>query len=305
MEFIGSDYRLNADMRQRIDHAYRARWSPVLTNHLRSVIFSPRGFSPRVISPLMRLLDDWLPRHCALCDARLSGSASPGLCPGCLAALPGRDAQRCRDCARRLPLARPLKVSIDRLSQVRERHNTCEACEQLTSDPDLDSVHAACDYAPPLDRWITAMKYGGDPALAAPLGELLIPQGAALASRVDQIIAIPPSAKRLVERGFDHTAQLAAPVARALGLQLQVRFKPRPLARVRHTPEQAGLDQQARRRNLQGAFVAHSSVVGKSVLLIDDVMTTGSTLREAARALREKGARSVMALVVARAHSIR
>jgi predicted amidophosphoribosyltransferase len=94
-------------------------------------------------------------------------------------------------------------------------------------------------------------------------------------------------------------------VARALGLQLQVRFKPRPLARVRHTPEQAGLDQQARRRNLQGAFVAHSSVVGKSVLLIDDVMTTGSTLREAARALREKGARSVMALVVARAHSIR
>jgi ComF family protein len=149
------------------------------------------------------------------------------------------------------------------------------------------------------------MKYGGDPALAAPLGALLIPQGVMLASRVTQIIAIPPSSKRLVERGFDHTAHLAAPLARALGIKRPVRFQPKPLARTRDTPEQAGLDQQARRRNLQGAFAAHPCVTGQSILLIDDVMTTGSTLREAARALREQGARTVIALVIARAHSIR
>jgi predicted amidophosphoribosyltransferase len=96
----------------------------------------------------------------------------------------------------------------------------------------LDSVHAACDYAPPLDRWITAMKYGGEPSLAAPLGALLIPQALALASHTDLIIAVPPASRRLVERGFDHTAHIAAPVARALGRRLQSGL----LRRTRHTP---------------------------------------------------------------------
>ena len=149
------------------------------------------------------------------------------------------------------------------------------------------------------------MKYGGDPALAAPLGGLLIPQGLALAPRFNRIIPVPPSSRRLVERGFDHTAHLAAPLARALGLGPPPRFQPKLLARTRHTPEQAGLDQPSRSRNLFGAFVAQPSVAGHSILLIDDVMTTGSTLREAARALREQGAQTVIALVVARAHSIR
>ena len=252
-----------------------------------------------------RLLDDWMPRHCALCEARTFDAAGPGLCPGCLIALPGRNIQRCRQCARRLHPAQPSTIGVDPLCQVCEARETCEAQEPLEADSDLDSIHAACDYAPPLDRWITAMKYGGDPALAAPLGALLIPQGVMLASRVTQIIAIPPSPRRMVERGFDHTAHLAAPLFKVLGIKQHVRFQPKPLARTRDSPEQAGLDQQARRRNLQGAFVAQPCVAGQSILLIDDVMTTGSTLREAARALREQGARTVIALVVARAHSIR
>ena len=261
------------------------------------------------ILPLSRLLDDWLPRHCALCEARIFDPASPGLCPGCLAALPGGNVQRCRHCARRLPPAgpttEPSAVGVRPFCQICEALEAPEAPKPLPADSDLDSIHAACDYAPPLDRWITAMKYGGDPALAAPLGALLIPQGITLAPQVDRIIAIPPSARRLVERGFDHTAHLAAPLARALGLQLQPKLQPKMLARTRHTPEQAGLDQQARSRNLQGAFLAHPNVAGRSILLIDDVMTTGSTLREAARALREQGARTIIALVVARAHSVR
>jgi len=267
--------------------------------------------------PLSRLLDDWLPRHCALCEARIFDPASPGLCPGCLAALPGGKVQRCRHCARRLPYSGPMTGPMTGPTteasavRVRESCQVCEAAERprapgpLKTDLDLDSIHAACDYAPPLDRWITAMKYGGDPALAAPLGALLIPQGLALAPQIDQIIAIPPSGRRLVERGFDHTAHLATPLARALGLQLQPKLQPKLLARTRHTPEQAGLDQQARSRNLQGAFRAHPNVAGKSILLIDDVMTTGSTLYEAARALRKEGARTIIALVVARAHSVR
>jgi len=263
--------------------------------------------------PLSRLLDDWLPRHCALCEARIFDPAARGLCPGCLNALPGRNVQRCRHCARRLPLEGPTTGPTTGTSAVRV-HEACPVCEAarlpralgpLKTNLDLDSIHAACDYAPPLDRWITAMKYGGDPALAAPLGALLILHGVALAPQIDQIIAIPPSSRRLVERGFDHTAHLATPLARALGLQLQFRLQPRLLSRTRHTPEQAGLDQQARNRNLQGAFRAHPHVAGKSVLLIDDVMTTGSTLYEAARVLREEGARTIIALVVARAHSVR
>ncbi len=259
----------------------------------------------------LRLLDDWMPRHCALCEARTVDAAGLGLCAGCLIALPGRNVQRCRHCARRLSPAQPSAVGIEPLCQICEARETPQALkphrplEPLEADSGLDSIYAACDYAPPLDRWITAMKYGGDPALAAPLGALLIPQGLALAPRVNRIIAIPPSSRRLVERGFDHTAHLAAPLARVLGLERQRRFQPKLLARTRDTPEQAGLDQQARRRNLQGAFVAQPRAAGQSILLIDDVMTTGSTLREAARALRAQGARTVIALVIARAHSIR
>ncbi|NBT76926.1 MAG: ComF family protein [Betaproteobacteria bacterium] len=253
----------------------------------------------------LRLLDDWMPRHCALCEARTVDAAGLGLCAGCLIALPGRNVQRCRYCARRLSPARPLALGIEPLCQLCEARETPQAVEPLEADSGLDSIYAACDYAPPLDRWITAMKYGGDPALAAPLGALLIPQGLALASRVNRIIAIPPSSRRLVERGFDHTAHLTAPLARVLGLERQRRFQPKLLARTRDTPEQAGLDQHARRRNLQGAFVAQPRAAGQSILLIDDVMTTGSTLREAARALRAQGARTVIALVIARAHSIR
>lgn len=293
MEFIGSDYRLNADSRQRHGSDARPCSGPMLAK----------------ILPLTRLLDDWLPRHCALCEARIFDPAGLGLCPGCLNALPGRNVQRCRHCARRLhttgPTTEPSSVGVRPLCQICEALEAREAHEPLEASSDLDSIHAACDYAPPLDRWITAMKYGGDPALAAPLGALLIPQGIALAPQVDRIIAIPPSSRRLVERGFDHTAHLAAPLARALGLRLQPRLQPKLLARIRHTPEQAGLDQQARSRNLQGAFVAQPNIAGQSVLLIDDVMTTGSTLREAACALRKQGARTIIALVVARAHSIR
>jgi len=261
---------------------------------------------PKFLRPFfLRLVDDWMPRHCALCEARTFDATGLGLCPGCLIALPGHHVQRCQHCARRLPPAQASTVGVDPLCEVCETGTTRETLASLAADSDLDSIHAACDYAPPLDRWITAMKYGGDPALAAPLGALLIPQGVVLASRVNRIIAIPPSSRRLVERGFDHTAHLAAPLAKVLGMKRQVNFQPKPLARTRDTPEQAGLDQQARRRNLQGAFVAQACVAGQSILLIDDVMTTGSTLREAARALREQGARTVIALVIARAHAIR
>jgi len=230
----------------------------------------------KVLTPLTRLLDDWLPRHCALCEGRLrcqprSDPAALGLCSPCLQALPGRHAPRCLRCARRLT------------AEPGTERTVCEDCEARTPmSGALDAVRAACDYAPPLDRWITAMKYGGDPSLAAPLGALLIPQAQALASRTALIIAVPPSAGRLVERGFDHTALIAAPIARALGRRL----RPGLLRRVRHTPEQAGLDRHARGTNLHGAFKASAGVTGRPVLLVDDVMTTGATLDEAARALR-------------------
>jgi ComF family protein len=257
-----------------------------------------------LLGSLARLLDDWLPRHCALCETPIIDAAVAGLCAGCLTALPGHNVQRCHSCARRLHLVGPSKLGACASCQVCEAGEAPESQEPFHADSELDAIYAACDYAPPLDRWITAMKYGGDPALAAPLGALLIPKGVVLAAQVDCLIAIPPSSRRLVERGFDHTAHIAAPLARALRPP-HPKFKTKWLSRTRHTPEQAGLDQQARSRNLQGAFEAQSSVAGQSILLIDDVMTTGSTLREAARALRGQGARRVIGLVVARAHSVR
>ncbi len=113
----------------------------------------------------------------------------------------------------------------------------------------------------------------------------------------DLAMPVPLSAQRMAERGFNQAACLAKPLAAQLG----VRYHPYGIRRVRDTPSQVGLSGEARRRNVAGAFQACGEVVaGKKVLIIDDVMTTGSTLKTCAEALREAGAGAVFCLTLGR-----
>jgi predicted amidophosphoribosyltransferase len=105
---------------------------------------------------------------------------------------------------------------------------------------------------------------------------------------------VPQHPRRLRARGFSPAREVARVVARAAGARLSARA----LLRTRDTPSQTGLARAARERNVRGAFRARASVPPR-VWLVDDVVTTGSTLAEAARALRGAGAREVVGVCVA------
>jgi ComF family protein len=110
---------------------------------------------------------------------------------------------------------------------------------------------------------------------------------------------LPLARKRLAERGFNQSALLAELAAKELGIG----YAPHGLLKVRDTPPQAGLDRAARLKNVRGAFDCGESLAGLRIALVDDVMTTGATLSEAAKVLKKAGASFVSAWVVARADS--
>jgi ComF family protein len=144
---------------------------------------------------------------------------------------------------------------------------------------------------------IHALKFRGRRALARPLAKLIVEQwGAALDADVAALVPVPLARGRQAERGFNQAALLAERLAAALG----VPARPRWLARVRATAPQSDLGAAERRANVRGAFVAHPAVAGRHVVVVDDVLTTGATVAECARALKAAGAARVGVLAVAR-----
>jgi ComF family protein len=150
-------------------------------------------------------------------------------------------------------------------------------------------------YGGPLAEAIRRFKYHGRTEIAPALGQLL--SGAVLpyVGRVDLVMPVPLYPSRLRARGFNQAALLAKPVARRLGLPLDVMA----LGRIRDTAEQAGITRAERALNVKGAFVARAPRRPSRVLLIDDVRTTGATLAAASEALLNAGYSSVHVLALA------
>jgi predicted amidophosphoribosyltransferase len=228
-----------------------------------------------------------------LCRGRLAPGWSCGPCTGCLIALPGAGAHRCDVCA--MPTGHGIRWCGD-----------CQA-----DPPPYDLTLAAADYAPPLDRAITALKFGRRIALARPLGELIATRWLGgtggfddAPPAIDCLVPIPLGPARLGSRGFNQALQLARACVAALHATRRREPMPRlgrlRLRRLRDTPPQSSLDLLARRRNLDGCFACIGDATGLRIGLVDDVMTSGSTLAEAARTLKRAGAASVVNLVVAR-----
>ncbi len=228
-----------------------------------------------------RVLGRLLPRACLLCGRACDHAT---LCPGCRDAIPGHSQPHCPRCALRLRHA--------------DEPHPC-----LEADSPLHRVLSGADYAAPLDRALNALKFDQQTALARPLAELLL-QGLHDSRTdglhtVDAIIPIPLSGQRLAERGFNQSLLIARALIRAAaGAAPPLRHG--WLQRIRHTRPQSSLDAAARRQNLRNAFLASASVAQLRIALVDDVMTTGSTLLEAARTLKAAGAAEVVAWVVAR-----
>jgi ComF family protein len=176
----------------------------------------------------------------------------------------------------------------------------CAACAPLVepaAQRPPGRLAAAFVFGGPVADAITRVKYARRADLARPLGALLAREALAYAGRVDRVVSMPLHPERLRARGFNQSALLAAPVARALGVPLDATA----LCRVRPTLEQAGLPRARRADNVRAAFRAYARVRGARVLLIDDVRTTGATAAEAGIALLDAGCEEVAMLALAQA----
>ena len=153
-------------------------------------------------------------------------------------------------------------------------------------------VHAAGPYEGPLRRALLDLKHGGRtcvvPALARAMARALP------SLRPGALVAVPGTPERLRYRGFHGPGRLAA----LLALHLEVPVRPELLVPARPLPSQRNLSRAEREENVRGGFRA-GPVQGLEILLVDDVMSTGATLEEAARTLRRAGARRVEAVVAA------
>jgi ComF family protein len=154
---------------------------------------------------------------------------------------------------------------------------------------------AALSYAFPADALIHSLKYQGNLAMAAVLGELFNTLVDTV-SLPDFIVPMPLHPSRLRERGFNQAMEIARSVSRCCGAALL----PEACKRIKNTPSQTGLPWKEREKNIKNAFTCEASFVGKHIVILDDVLTTGATLNELAKVIRQHGAIEVTGWIIAR-----
>lgn len=223
-------------------------------------------------------LDYLLPPRCVLCGG---SSGAVCICAGCSEDLPWQGPY-CRRCA--LPLGSA-------------RDETCGAC--IRKPPPFTRTVCPLRYDFPADRLVQAFKFKRQLSAGRVLSHLLCEAVTQLDAKLpDMLIPVPLHRWRMFKRGFNQAGEIAAYAGKIFQLQVLAGA----LRRQRNTPAQSGLSRRQRRRNLHGAFDWHGGAKpGRHVALIDDVMTTGTTLTECAGVLKRAGVKRVDVWVVARA----
>jgi len=176
----------------------------------------------------------------------------------------------------------------------------CAACSPLLEplEPDVGLPYRALfRYGGPIADAIRRLKYEGMSEVASAMGPSLSDAVIDWQPRLHAVTAVPLAGAKLRTRGYNQSGLLARQVADRLALP----FEPLWLRRVREGQRQVGQSKAARLAQTQGAFVASPHAHGKTILLVDDVRTTGATLSAAALALEQAGALAVYQLVLAEA----
>jgi ComF family protein len=237
-------------------------------------------------------LDLLYPPVCAECQTivqkGIRSGGHPFFCVGCwsgIKRLDGAGPRQCPICAFPFPSAAALSHSPG---------HHCSECREKA--PAFSKAITPFAYEGPLAKAIHLFKYRKKTQLAAPLAQLIVDDLGALS--VDRVAAIPLHPRRLRAREYNQSLLLADRIARLLALPLLVD----PMERTRETPPQVGLSKSERAKNLRRAFtVGRPELIREQrILLIDDVYTTGATLREGAKTLIRAGAKEVIVAAVAR-----
>lgn len=229
------------------------------------------------------LLKAIYPPRCPACDSFVDDY---GFCEGCAKAIKLISPPWCEVCGRPLdPLAKTRGI--------------CADCSKWR--PNFVKARAGALYEGPVAEAIKRLKYGGRTSASRALAGLLERALASLDIPLDErvvLVPVPLHPLRLRERGFNQSELLAREAGGRMGLKVERKV----LGRRSHTRPQVELSGRERRENVKGAFeVMRADLVeGRVVVLIDDVMTTGATLSECAKALVRAGLKEVYAAVVAR-----
>ena len=233
----------------------------------------------QVYNWLKKLPSLFYPSLCLLCGA--AGDQDRDLCADCAADLP-HNRHPCACCALPLPPGSPAGA-------------LCGTCSRKL--PAFDRCYAALHYDANTGFLISGLKFHHKLNHARLLSQLLIDyleqQRAALP---DLILPVPLHRQRLRERGYNQALEIARPIGRHFRLPVE----PRLCRRIRATPAQTGLDRKTRRKNLRQAFQLIGEVEGQTIALLDDVVTTGSTITELAKLLKRSGAARVDVWAIAR-----
>ncbi len=222
---------------------------------------------------------------CAVCAALLERPLDGAVCPACWARVARFSPPLCARCGDPLPATRSSPTGC------------CAMCSV-----DLGAIAAARAIGPfegALADIIHACKYSRRPSVAAGLGRMMRALAVTVAEPIDVVVPVPLHPRRERERGFNQAALLAAELGPPLC---------HALVRVMHTNPQVAASGHARRANVRGAFAPSRDAPrlrGRVVALVDDVLTTGATLSEAAEALRAAGPARIVALTAARAELVR
>jgi ComF family protein len=238
-------------------------------------------------------LVDWLyPPRCRACSSSIGGRDREYFCSNCLLQIQLVAHPFCTICGRPFP-------------DSSGADHVCGVC--LARNPQFARAHSWACYPReeatehPLRQVIQKFKYGRKVALGKPLGRLMARgcEEFLLTCKAETIIPVPLHPRRLRWRGFNQSVLLARQIGRAYNIPVDC-FT---LFRKMDTPPQTQLPEEDRRKNMRGAFALskETAVKGKSLLLVDDVYTSGATVNECSRVLKQGGAREVFVLTLARA----
>lgn len=230
----------------------------------------------------LKKISNWfLPHICILCKNLTHRSQD--LCLPCLQKLPLLK-QGCQTCANVLPL--------------NFSYSFCGEC--LQKKPPFDATYALFSYQPPIPKLILDLKFHHALTHAKLFGELLaekiIQEWYQKKPLPTAIIPMPLHAARLKERGFNQALEIARPVAKALNLPLIIH----DVARIKSTLPNATLSSDKRKHNIKNAFLIKKSFENQHVAVLDDVITTGNTVREFCKMLKKQGAREISVWCCAR-----
>lgn len=233
------------------------------------------------------LADLAFPNSCLICDSpELAGDCfRHGLCRDCHRAVSTDPNSSCLKCGH----------------TVGPHVNTAEGCSVCRRTPyAFQSVYRLGVYEGRLRDAVLRMKTSSGDALSQMMGRVsrAILAERLIAARIDLVVPVPLHWRRKWARGYNQSLEMAEEMAAGLGVPCLRKC----LQRIRHTPQQLQPSASARRENIRGAFRVNrgANLSGKRILLVDDVMTTGSTASEAARMLHQAGAQEVVVAILAR-----